>query len=38
MKKITNHRLYAHAYVKAATVATSVTAIIMITGAGRKFR
>lgn len=37
MKQLSTNKTYASAYVKAATVASSVTFIVMITGAGRKF-
>ena len=37
MRTITNSKLYASAYVKTATVAATVTTIVVITGAGRKF-
>ena len=37
MREFTKGKTYASAYVKAAAVASSVTVIVMITGAGRKF-
>lgn len=37
MGAFTKSKTYASAYVKAAAVASSVTVIVMITGAGRKF-
>ena len=37
MREFTKGKTYANAYVKAAAVASSITVIVMITGAGRKF-
>ena len=37
MREFTKGKTYASAYVKAAAVASSITVIVMITGAGRKF-
>ena len=37
MGALTRSKSYARAYVKVAAVASSVTVIVMITGAGRKF-
>jgi hypothetical protein len=37
VKKIVTSKAYASAYVRTATVATAITTIVVITGAGRKF-
>lgn len=38
MNKITKSKTYANVYVRTASAATFVTMVIVVTGAGRKFR